>query len=110
MNHVETDRRLELVKSIRMQNLQNREKCQERERLLYGNTDIRPESKAPCETPKRFSSFRIRFILSILLFCLFLFLDMNQIAVFGITTNDIFSIITDSMEINLQLPVNLFDL
>jgi hypothetical protein len=104
MKHVNTDRRLELVKTIRMQNQYNRQKCRERELFLE-------ENPFPEEKSKGMSGFRLRFILAALLFGAFVCMDKKDLTVFGNSTAILFDSLTESLSFPVDIPLlNSFDL
>lgn len=128
MNKINTNQRLELVRSIRMQNQYNRNQCRERERFLYGHSS---SDSSPAELYKTenaalltdmtgensyykkegfLSGFRIRLFLAIVLFGVFLYLDKTGTEIFGKTTADFFGYITDTMELWEEWDLNSFDL
>lgn len=117
MSKVETERKLELVRHIRMQNQDNRAKCREREQLLYGiqvpfsqneryNAEIVEEPSFSAQV----SSFRLRFVVAILLFAAFVFFDKNQMDIFGMTMEEIYLWMQQSFAVDKQFIGNLFDL
>lgn len=128
MSKIDTDKKLALVHSIRMQNQYNRMKCREREQLMYGfdsEQDKRElfstetaaympgfeESTVSHPKEKLLSGFRLRFILAIALIGAFIYLDINKIDIYGITTDDLFQLFTENTEIKENLDIlNSFDL
>lgn len=115
MSKVNTNRKLELVRMVRMQHQSNRNEYRERERFLYGKSSYPTErgeiygaesvAYAPgredvmpgYEKDKVFTGFRIRFFLAIVLFGVFIFLDRNQITLYGTTTAEIFQMMIQSL-------------
>lgn len=128
MSHINTDQKLQLVHTIRMQNQYNRMKCREREQLLYGRSygNDRPElygtesamslpvageAEIPDKKGGVFSGFRLRFLLAAALFAAFIYLDKNEISVFGKNSFDLFVSLTESIDLPADLPfLNSFDL
>lgn len=128
MNRIDTDKKLALVHSIRMQNQYNRMKCREREQLIYGigsEPDKRElfgtetaaympgyeENTASPAKERILSGFRLRFILAIALIGIFIYLDINKIDIYGMTTDDLFQLFTKTTEIKENLDIlNSFDL
>lgn len=123
MSRVNSDKKLELIRTIRMQNQYNRIKCRERESFLYGippsgnkrelySTEaavgtIPGEIAEPVKGGGFLSGFRIRFFIALILFSTFIYLDKNHISIFGKTTFDLFVSLTESVE----LPIlNFIDL
>lgn len=116
---LDTDTKLALVQSIRMQSQFNRNQCRERERFLYGNyvagNEGRSELFASEDSlcmPGRigmgnkaeeagaeggfFSGFRLRFLLAVILFGIFIYADSRQISIFEKSTEEICNMIEDS--------------
>lgn len=124
---VTTNQKLELVRSIRAQNQYNRNQCRERERFLYGYepvTEKRQElygaemsvgisqdkgaAAYSAHDTGMLSGFRIRFVIAIIVFVLFVFFDRNQIEFWGTGMREIASCLTESIQITDAL--NSFDL
>lgn len=127
MNKVNTDQKLELIRSIRMQNQHDRNLCRERERLLYGNGTIEkgelystenaitlPGADAVIFPPKKetgfLTGFRIRLFIALVLFGVFIFLDRSQIDLNGVSTGDFYKLITQNFEVPSDWFGNIFDL
>lgn len=127
MSHVNTDQKLQLVHTIRMQNQYNRMKCREREQLLYGNAGNDKRELYGAETTMSmpvtgenaistrknglFTGFRIRFLIAVILLSAFIYLDKNEISILGKTTFELFTTLTESIELPVDLPfLNSFDL
>lgn len=115
MSKVNTNRKLELVRMVRMQHQSNRNECRERERFLYGKSSY-PSTRGEIygaestaylsgsedvvpgyEKDKIFTGFRVRLFLAIVLFGVFIFLDRNQITLYGTTTADLFQMMIRSL-------------
>lgn len=122
MKKTDTERKLALVQSIRMENRYNRMKCRERENILYGN-GFHPEKGelygaemaaampgleegAPIRRESLFSGFRIRFLLAAALVAAFIYMDLNHLDFYGKTTEDLFRLLKETTELNLP---NSFD-
>lgn len=123
MNKVNTDQKLELIRSIRMQNQHDRNLCRERERLLYGNGTIEkgelystenaitlPGADTVIFPPKKETGFRIRLFIALVLFGVFIFLDRSQIDLNGVSTGDFYKLITQNFEVPSDWFGNIFDL
>ena len=128
MHHVNTDQKLRLVQSIRMQNQYNRMKCREREQLLYGTAafhdkreiygaetamsfPVTGENTVSSKKGGIFTGFRLRFLIAILLFSAFIYLDKNEISILGKTTQNLCDFLSESIRLPLDLPfLNSFDL
>lgn len=99
MSKVNTDKKLELIKAIRMQNHYDRQVFRMREGLLYSDM---PEYKHgeiySLEAPEKPSTegksrslvnFRIRFVIALVLLLSFILCDVNHIS-FGTENSDTF--------------------
>lgn len=108
MGKITANQKLQLIRSIREESLDNRMKMRHRERLLYG-----AESKMGEELPvyskgyygsgerelyaleeggipvqgNSFSSFKLRLILAVALFCVYLVADAGEGRIGGISTD-----------------------
>ncbi len=125
MNNITPEQKLELIRSIRMQNQYNRNQCRERERFLYGTYPAvkselygaemtasipaaeMPYAKAEVNTPA-FKGFRIRFFIAILLIGIFIFCEKNNVTLFQMSMAEIASYLTFTTEVSETF--NLFDL
>lgn len=124
MKKTETERKLALIQSIRMENQYNRLKCREREHILYGNS-YNPEKgelygaemtaampgglMEEGVLPRRESflgGFRIRFILAAALTAAFIYMDLNHLDIYGVTADDLMDFITETTQTGLA---NSFD-
>lgn len=119
MSRISTNKRLELVRMVRMQHQSNRNECRERERFLYGKSSYpsqrgeiygaessayaleREELSSGYQKGGLFVGFRIRFFLAALLFLAFILLDRNQIALYGTTTAKLFQMMIQSLKLPL---------
>lgn len=119
---VPIDKKLRLAQHIRQENMDNRMKIRQRERLLYGTeasvplwekgssfhagdtlregmdaSDVRPEETMPDAA----GSFKLRMTVAIFLFIGFLLCDAGQYKIFGYTTGDLYGMIAeDYFQIN----------
>ena len=104
MSRVNTDKKLELIKAIRMQNHYDRQLFRMREGFLYSDSQQyrqgeyrhgelysleAPEKPVSEERSRSLTSFRIRFVLAILLLISFILCDVNHIS-FGKVDADAF--------------------
>lgn len=117
MGKISANQKLELVRMVRMQHQFNRNECRERERFLYGKSSYpvtkgeiygaesttylpgREDVMPGYEKDKLFTGFRIRFFFAVVLFGVFIFLDKNQIAIYGTTTADLFQMMLQSLHL-----------
>ena len=128
MNHISTDQKLQLVHTIRMQNQYNRMKCREREQMLYGispvddkrelysaetamSFPVTAEKPIPGKKSRILTSFRFRFLIALILLSVFIYMDKNEISLLGKNTFDIFSFLTENIDLPVDIPfLNSFDL
>lgn len=123
---VNTNQKLELIRSIRMQNQYNRNQCRERERFLYGYEPDREKRQElhsaeisagisldgkesfPATESGSLGGFRIRFVIAVLLLAIFIFMDLNEIDFLGNSMREIAAHISESVPVKEVL--NSFDL
>lgn len=115
---VSTEQKLQLVHFLREDNKKNCMQLHKREQILYGknvsdslyeNSDeeILTTKEMGSYKGKGISGFRIRFIISVILFLSFFYIDRNNENIGNISANQIQSYIEDdSLEC---LIVNVFD-
>lgn len=109
MSKVNTNKKLELVKAIRMQNQYNRQLFRSREGFLYSNTPLAKqgelyslEAEEQPETAgngKVYASFRFRFLIAAILLTAFILCDINHLSYEGETTDTVFGRITQNIDI-----------
>lgn len=109
MSKVNTDKKLELIKAIRMQNHYDRQLFRMREGLLYSDTpEYRhgelysleaPEKPASEGKSKSLVSFRIRFVIALVLLLSFILCDVNHISFGKENSNTFFERMKNSMDI-----------
>lgn len=109
MGKVNADKKLELVKAIRMQNQFNRQIFRAREGFLYSDEpamrrgelySLSEEEKPQAQDNGRiFGSFRIRFVIAIVLLLVFILCDMNHFSYMGENTDTLFGRMTSSIDI-----------
>ncbi len=108
MGKVNTNKRLELIKAIRMQNQYNRQLFRSREGFLY--SDLPPgqhselyglEAEKPLEeeASPAGSSFRFRFMVAMGLLLFFVLCDINHLSYGGETTDTVFERMTASADL-----------
>ena len=100
MAKVSADRKLELVRTLRMQNHYNRQLFRTREGILYSQPDPRygelyglegETGALPAEKEKPIAgSFRIRFVITMALLLFFILCDLNHLSYGGETTDSIY--------------------
>ncbi len=114
MNKISTNKRLELVKAIRMQNQYDRQLLRSRENFLYSDSAaIRPaikhgelysleeETKGIPEDKAApvAGSFRIRLVIAMVLLLSFIICDMKQISYEGESTATVFERIAEDTDL-----------
>ena len=110
MSDATMEQKLRLVQQVRSRYQEDQYDLSNRERILYGRTSISPERAAgygsyyddyypegalPGEGA---SSFRLRLFLAMFLVMLVIVMDVNGIAVAGITTEKIYQVISADYE------------
>ena len=119
MSRVDTDKKLELVRTIRMQDQYNRQLCRSREQLLYSDNSglkkgeiygletaaipvvDRISRKTDTGTGKEqengglLKGFRIRLVIAMLLFLAFVFCDVKGIGIGAETMDTLFERMTE---------------
>lgn len=119
MSKVSTDKKLELIRTIRMQNQYNRQLFRSRENLIYSDDPsvrhgeiygLESMSYPIKEEPARiknannnpdsgsgiFRSFRIRFLIAMGLFLAFVYCDIRDIRIGSVTTDYLYQIINEN--------------
>lgn len=91
MSDISVNEKMQLIQQLRTQNYEN-------------NYAIHSWERNVCEE-KTTSSFQLRFLLAVLLFAAFVFMDRNDIKVAGITMDKIEQVISADYEDKLELWV-----
>lgn len=109
MSKVTTNKKLELVKAIRMQDQYNRQLFRSREGFLYSDDPLvkrgelysleAEERPAAPEAGKVFSSFRIRFVIAVVLLAVFILCDINHLDYEGENTDTLYGRLTRNIDI-----------
>lgn len=127
---ISTDQKLELIRTVRMQQQYNRNQCREREKILYGISGARGELFAsensitfsspymkmdtealPSKKSYSLSGFRLRFLLAMLLFGCFIFADAKELGILGKNTEEILVLLQNSLDLLSKIPAwNSIDL
>ena len=115
---VSAEKKLQLIHYLREDNKKNRIQLHRREQILYGKNvpdSIFDDSESEAYDTKEFSSykgkdisgFRVRFMIAVILFLSFFYLDRNEEKIGEVDANRIHSYIEDE---SLQsLVTNVFD-
>lgn len=119
MSKVSTDKKLELIRTIRMQNQYNRQLFKSRENLIYSadpslrhgeiyglesmtypiKEDFTQMKNANNNTDSGsgiFRSFRIRFLIAMGLFLAFVYCDIREVRIGSVTTDYLYQIINEN--------------
>ena len=122
MSKVDTDKKLELIRTIRMQNQYNRQLCRSREQLIYsddvtfrkgeiyglesatmsmsdkftGKPVMRTDAGKEPENESILKGFRIRMVVAMILFLAFVFCDIKEIAIGGEMPETLFERMTET--------------
>lgn len=125
MNKTNTDKKLELIRSIRIQNQYDRQTLRRREGILYDNPTIikqgkiygledaaitpsisgkfsskhyinTNESEQVIESRGLWTSLRIRLVLAMALFLSFVYCHMKQVSVWGINCSEILQMLQEN--------------
>ncbi|MCM1189061.1 MAG: hypothetical protein NC541_07160 [bacterium] len=112
MSNATTEQKMRLIQQIRSRYREDRYDMYNREQILYGKSawpgnrrlSYDPESPDPesdpygPEYPQHVSGFRLRLILSLLLFAALIAMDRNGIAIGGITAEKVMEVISVDYE------------
>lgn len=90
------DKKLRLAQYIRAENMDNRMKIRQRERLLYGVDSAERNGFYSEEVPNEVTgTFRLRMAAAVILFIGFLMCDAGQYKIFGYSMNDVYGMISE---------------
>lgn len=109
MGKVSTNKKLELVRALRMQNHYNRQLFRAREGILYSDLpqmhgELYGAEQDPALLPEQkvkpvAGSFRIRFVLAMVLLLCFILCDLNHVSYGGETTDSIYGRLAESPDL-----------
>lgn len=115
MNKIDTEKKLELIRSIRNQNQYDRQLMRMREGILYSDTpSIKREELYGMENPastagqtkgKSFRSFRIRFALALVCLVAFILCDINHLSFGEENTDTILNHLTSNTDLSQFLDL-----
>lgn len=125
MGQIDTDKKLELVRAIRLSQLNNRAVLNNREQLLYGRSKS-PVTRGELHSLEAaaldgaipqgqedggniFRSFKIRLIIAVMLFAVFAFWDRTEQNIFGITGEKIYAAINNQHDAVAEFINNLLN-
>lgn len=108
MSDFTMDKKLQLVQQVRSRYNENLYDMSNRERILYGKTTLPPETEywngvrpaGADEIPV--SSFKLRLLLALVLFCVVVFMDRSQTAIGGITSEKLYRVISADYEEKIE--------
>ena len=124
MGQIGTDRKLELIRRVRMEQHQNRNTLSNREYLLYGKPRPQPvrelhslEAVADDTLPwnndtldrNSLRSFKMRLVIAVVLFVLYIFIDQANINIIGVDAAKIHEMVNDGFEWFTELFVDLIN-
>ncbi len=108
---VPVEKKMQLAQYIREENMDNRMKIRQREKILYGTDSMPPlwskgeppwkeeylrqDENAPDQIPPSPSTFKLRMAAAIFLFIGFLLCDAGQYKIFGYSMSDIYGMISN---------------
>lgn len=101
MESISTDQKLELIKSIRNENLNNYEKINHRVGLLYGKEHTNSEGIVDSSAnPSIFRSVKLRFLIAFVIFGLFFIWDKQNIRIMGYHSTEFVDTIKKNFNLN----------
>ncbi len=107
MSDISSEQRLRLIHTIREEHRNNQLSMQNRERILNGDKIIMPLSDNTMEKNMNepaginTGSFKLRFMIAIILFIGFIFMDSQKISLNGINALKIQNSITENFQSNI---------
>ncbi len=107
MEHTSVEQKLELIKTLRNEHNQNMDKIKRREEILYPEHNYYSsyyskdtETDTDTKPVKSSAFFKFRVLISIILFLLFFFMDINQYHIYSITSDEIVNGIGTTLQLN----------
>lgn len=100
MRDITTEQKLRLLQQVRSRYSKNQNDMSSREMILYGKTSV-PIAEGDGDTlpdGAEASSFKLRMLLSLLLFAAVVFMDVKDIKIGGLTTEKIYGMIAADYE------------
>ena len=109
MNKIDTEKKLELIRTIRSQNQYDRQLFRMREGLLYSDTpalrrgelyglETHGSDMSPLKN-KSFGSFRLRFALAIVFLFAFILCDINHLSIGTENTDTVLTYLTNNTDL-----------
>lgn len=110
MRDVNTEQKLRLVQQVRSRYHENQYDLSNRERILYGKSFVRESpgsmpQEEPEPDPRPFSSLKLRLVVALLLGAAVISMDRNNIKIAGITSEQIYQVISADFEENIEKMV-----
>lgn len=116
MSQINADKKLELLRQVRMEQHHNRNVLSNREQLLYGKTwpSSQPKGelygleagahagtmpvKDDIFNGNMLKSFKLRLLISVILFVIYIIIDRNDLSIIGINSERILSLTRESFD------------
>ena len=109
MEHTSVEQKLELIKTLRNEHDQNMDKIKRREEILYPEHNYYSsyrlkeiETDTDTQPLKSSTFFKLRILISIILFLLFFFMDINQYHIYSITSDSIVKGIGTTLQLSSE--------
>lgn len=101
------EKKLQLVQQVRSRYHENQYDMSNRERLMYGRTSIfdmpdYDEDTLLGSEEGSLSSFKLRFLIALILFGIVVFMDRSHIAIGGITSEKLYGMISADYEEKIE--------
>lgn len=107
MSDFSSEQKLRLIQAIREEHKNNQWSMQNRERILNGEKILIPQPETDFDKPMNepsgitVGSFKLRFMIAIILFIGFILIDSQNITMNGINSSKIQSSITEDFQSNI---------
>ncbi len=101
------EKKLQLIQQVRSRYHENQCDMSNRERIMYGRTSVfdKPdydENTLPDTEDDPLSSFKLRLFIALVLFGIVVFMDRNQIAIGGLTSEKLYGMISADYEEKIE--------
>ena len=101
------ERKLQLVQQVRSRYHENQYDMSNRERIMYGRTSVfdRPgydDDTLPDSEDGSLSSFKLRFLIALVLFGIVVFMDRSHTSIGGITSEKLYGMISADYEEKIE--------
>lgn len=114
MEHISTEKKMELIRTIREENARNKSRIRQREHILFGKEvplvdfERRENEMGIAEEMPSATGLKIRLFLAAILFLGFVIMDMGKISLQGVDSARIQEEISKDVTINMQNFVEEF--